>query len=159
MASLWSEHESSTPVMVSGEWCFAFQLSKQACSSILITSDKTIPPKQKPALDFQPMMKQWWSVRSTLDHNQKVTQIDVAWISFYHCIHLPKNFLWIIKYDEPPEEKLDHLSASLVINIHLQYTLGLFYKYLSDRRISSFPWFGFFFLKILFSSIIYAYIC
>ena len=35
---------------------------------------------------------------------------------------------------------MDQLSASLVINIHLQYILGLFYNYLSDRRISSFPW-------------------
>lgn len=64
---------------------------------------------------------------------------------------------------------MDHLSASLVINIHLQYILGLFYNYLSDRRISSFPWiasclFVCVVVWVMFSvdfvfSIIYAYIC
>lgn len=76
-----------------------------------------------------------------------ITRWPMCFLNIFLTVNafIKDNFLWIIKDDEPPKEKSDHLSASLVINIHLQYMLGLFYNYLTDRRISSFPWFGFFF--------------
>lgn len=114
---------------------------------------KRNPQNQKPTLHSQPVIKWQKSIKCTFCLTI-IKRWPICCLNIFLTLYpfIKDNFLGIIKYDEPPKEKSDHLSASLVINIHLQYMLGLFYNYLSDRRISSFPWFGcgFFFCRLYF---------
>lgn len=72
-------------------------------------------------------MKWQKSIECTLlDRNQKVTHTLPQNPLNIEYPFIKDNFLRIMKYDEPPKDNLDHLSASLVINIHFQICLACF---------------------------------